>query len=143
MLALLNGLKELMNPFDLLDTDHLYNLATGKAATQEAEALMLNISSIGDEQRNQFIDECIDLKSVVKRQVVKTFATDGQKRKVAAKNDKVVAACLIRDLFGSLLYHSLENKIDIAEVLKFPLLLQCHYPFTMLMEVCLNHQNYT
>ena len=94
---LLKGLKELINPFDLLDKYHLYNLATGKAAAQEAEAFMLNISSIGDEQRNQFIDECTEkskrFEERIKRQVVKTFAADGQKRKV--KDGKVVAACLI------------------------------------------------
>ena len=137
---LLKGLKELMNPFDILDKDRLYNLATGKAATHEAESFMLNISSIGDEQRNKFIDECIEkpkrLEERIKRQVVKTFATDGKKRKVTAKDGKVVAACLIRDLFGSLLYHSLENKIDIAEVLKFPLtpvpLSICHVDGSML-----------
>jgi len=35
----------------------------------------------------------------------------------------VVAACLVRDLFGSILYHSLQQQVDMAEVLKYPLTL--------------------
>ena len=40
---------------------------------------------------------------------------------MAGADGKVVAACLVRDLFGSILYLSLQKKIDIAEVLKYPL----------------------
>ena len=41
--------------------------------------------------------------------------------KSLSKDGKVVAAFSVRDLFGSLLYHSLEKKVDISEVLKYPL----------------------
>ena len=42
-------------------------------------------------------------------------------RKNLKKDGKVVSACLIRDLFGNILNISLERKIDMEEVLSYPL----------------------
>lgn len=52
---------------------------------------------------------------------MQTFATEAGKRKLKQSDGKVVAACLVRDLFGNILYHSLKQKIDMGEVLKHPL----------------------
>ena len=49
-----------------------------------------------------------------------TFASEAGEHKLK-KTDKVVAACLVRDLFGCILYHSLQQNIDMAEVLKYSL----------------------
>ena len=49
-----------------------------------------------------------------------TFATEAGKRRVRS-NGKQIAACFMRDLFGSLLQISLEKKVDINEVLCYPL----------------------
>ena len=49
---------------------------------------------------------------------------------------KIISACLIRDLLGSILFLSLERKVDMAEVLSYPLtpvpLSLCHVDDTML-----------
>ena len=42
-------------------------------------------------------------------------------KKIQKSNEKVVTACFVRDLFGSLLCLSLQEKIDMAEVLLYPL----------------------
>ena len=57
----------------------------------------------------------------IKRQKIATFATETELRKLKSKDGKVVAACLMRDLFGSILCISLEKKINIDEVLSYPL----------------------
>ena len=49
-----------------------------------------------------------------------TFASEAGKHKFK-KAGKVVAACLVRDLFGCILYHSLQQNIDMAEVRKYSL----------------------
>ena len=49
-----------------------------------------------------------------------TFATESGKKKVK-RDGKVVSACLIRDLLGSILNTSLERKIGMGEVLSYPL----------------------
>ena len=63
------------------------------------------------------------------------FATEGCKKKVKDSDGKIVAACLMRDLFGSILYLSLQTKIDMGEVLKYPLtpvpLSLCHVDGSM------------
>ena len=49
-----------------------------------------------------------------------TFARESEKQKVK-KDEKVVSACLIRDLFGIILNISLDRKIDMEEALSDPL----------------------
>ena len=49
-----------------------------------------------------------------------TFARESGKKKVK-KDGRVVSACWVRDLFGSILNISLERKIDMGEVLSYPL----------------------
>ena len=57
----------------------------------------------------------------ITRQKLKTFATEGKKFTLRSKDNKVISATMMRDLFGSMLYHSLEKRIDMAEVFTYPL----------------------
>ena len=52
--------KDTINPFAEVEKERLYNLATGKAATMETESILLNFFQIGDKERKQFVDECIN-----------------------------------------------------------------------------------
>ena len=118
-------IKETMNPFDVnIDPDKLYNLGTGKAVSNKTEEFMLNIKANGEKYKKAFLEECIidslRFEKPIKRQTLHTFATESGKHKVK-KDGKVVAACLIRDLFGSILNISLQRKIDMGEVLSYPL----------------------
>ena len=85
---------------------------------------MLNIENIGDKARRSFIEECIEdasrFENPITKQRLLTFSTESGRRNVK-KDGKLVSACLIRDLFGSILYLSLEKKVDMAEVLDYPL----------------------
>ena len=42
-------------------------------------------------------------------------------KNIKVGDGKIISACLIRDLFGSILFLSLERKADMAEVLSYPL----------------------
>ena len=57
------------------------------------------------------------------------------KKSVKTKDGKVLAACFVRDLFGSLLTLSMEKKINMDEVMTYPLtpvpLSLCHVDGTM------------
>ena len=105
----------------------------------ETESFLLNFFQIGDKERKQFVDECINkperFEDRIKRQRICSFATECGKRRCRGIDGKVVAACLVRDLFGSLLYLSLQKKVDIGEVLKHPLtpvpLSLCHVDGSM------------
>ena len=43
------------------------------------------------------------------------------KKKISSKDGKLTAACIVRDIFGSVLRISLEKSIDMAEVLRYTL----------------------
>ena len=49
-----------------------------------------------------------------------SFSTETVKQKITTSDSKVLSACLMRDLFGSILY-ILQRKVDMAQVLKYPL----------------------
>ena len=117
--------KATLNPFDENnDKKKLYNLATGKVVSSNTEEFMLNIKTNGENLRRNFIKECVENPSrferPIKKQKMYTFATESGRKKVK-KEGKVVSACLIRDLFGSILNISLERKTDMGEVLSYPL----------------------
>ena len=40
---------------------------------------------------------------------------------ISNKDRKVVAACIVREMFGSVLRLSLENSIDLVDILHYPL----------------------
>ena len=121
-----NVIKDCMNPFDnLSEENHLYNIATGKPTSVETEQFLLNITEIGNKARKQFIDECVEwpkrFEERIGKQKLKRFASEAGRNKITSKDGKVMTACFIRNLFCSLLYLSLEKKIDIGEVLKYHL----------------------
>ena len=48
-----------------------------------------------------------------------TFATEAGKQKLRAADGKIVSACLMRDLFGSILYLALQKKVDMIQLLTY------------------------
>ena len=69
--------------------------------------------------------ECIEdptrFSKSIKRQTIHSFATEGGTKNIKVGDGKTISACLIRDLFSSILFLSLERKADMAEVLSYPL----------------------
>jgi hypothetical protein len=136
----ISTINESMNPFSDAAKGNLYNIATGKAVRVETETFLLNLETIGDTKRREFINDCIKrperFEERISKQKVSTFATEMGRTKVRSNDGKIKAACLMRDLFGSLLHISLEKKVDLEEVLKYPLtplpLSLCHMDGTML-----------
>lgn len=122
----LSAIQDTMNPFHP-DTEKecLYNLSTGKAASKGTENFLLNIDKIGEVERQKFTDECVKdparFEERIQNQRLQTFATESGKKKLKAVDGKLIEACLIRDIFGSLLCYAVDNRIDISEVLKYPL----------------------
>ena len=54
-------IRDTMNPFDNnIGQEYLFNLGTGKAASKETETFLLNMESIGEEERKRFVSECIE-----------------------------------------------------------------------------------
>ena len=84
--------------------------------------------SIGNTARTGFIQDCIENpnqfeKRIKKRNKKHSFPTQSGKRKIWGAERKIIEASLIRDLFGSILCLSMQQEIDMAEVLKYLLTL--------------------
>ena len=94
----------------------------------------MNVESIGSEARKSFIQECVDnpnqFKERIKKSKIHCSAAESGKRKIRGAEGKIIEATLIKDLFGSILCLSMQQKIDIAEILKYPL---------KLVPLCLSH----
>lgn len=110
--------------FKNFDSDHLFNIATGKAADIKTEEFLLNILENGNNSRSKFIEECaIDItrfEKPIKKIQIKTFANEGVKYTLRQKNS-ICELKLERDLFSRMLLLSIDNKIDLELVLSYPL----------------------
>ena len=118
-------IQETINPFDVnLDPDKLYNIGTELAAMNSTQFFLLNVFKNGENEQKKFIEECsqnsLRFKKPIKRQKIISFATKTGKQKITASNGKVLSACSMHNLFGNILYISLQRKVDMAQVLKYP-----------------------
>lgn len=70
-----------INPFhENIDKNSLFNISTGKAASQPIADFLLNITSIGNKQKMEFISECVKepgrfVKPIRKNKIL-NFASD-------------------------------------------------------------------
>lgn len=124
--AVVNFVRNCLNPFTSEASDlPLVNISTGRAASNLTSDFLLNVISIGDRARDKFIDECVEdpyrFEKPITRGRINTFANDGAKYKKSRADGKVVELKMERDLMGRLLCIALENKVDMAEILSYPL----------------------
>ena len=75
---ILDMIKTNVNPFGIIDALYLFDIAKGKSVSQKTEEFL---SKIGEEERNEFILECIEdptrFNKSIKRQTIHSFATNG------------------------------------------------------------------
>lgn len=114
-----------INPFsDDINPRELFNLSTGKAASSETSAFLLNVTSIGAKQRDNFIQECVNdsnrFNRPIKRNSVKTFAVENVKHKTSSLK-KIDDAGVERNVLGHVLCYVMQNRIDLLSVLSYPL----------------------
>ena len=101
-------MEQSINPFSPeLDTESLFNIGFGKAASNETKEFLLNVANIGRESQDRFIEECSQNpdrfeKEAIRRQKLNTFACEGAKRKIKS-NGKVKEVKMERDLFEKIL----------------------------------------
>ena len=123
-----------------LDKNELFNISSGRAVTQEISASLLKVREIGETARLGFIKECnedpLRFEKPIKRCNIKTFQDATKKYKVRGQNEKTEAVAMVRHLFSSVLFLSLQRKVDMAEVFCYPLtpvpLSLCHTDGTIL-----------
>ena len=95
----------------------LFNIDTGKSSKQEAAEFLSNVNKIGQKARERFIiphitdpkrfEECIP------RHKILNFTNEGASYSPRGANIKLMAIDMVRNLFGSILFLSLQRKIEI------------------------------
>lgn len=123
---LTESIRKHINPFDgSVNQLALFNVTTGKCAQEDTLKFLLNIEAIGETAKNAFITECSEnenrFEKPIKRQKIRTFA--GEQKKIVRKSvdGKLQEEMTNKNLFARMLATSATNKIDIVEVLKYPL----------------------
>ncbi|VVC93252.1 unnamed protein product [Leptidea sinapis] len=124
---IIGTIKKTMNPFsENIDKNSLFNLSTGKAASLNVANFLLNVKSLGEEQKLKFFSECFEDSSrfvrPITRSKINNFASDCIKRSVkSTTGDKKTLLKMERDIFGRLLAIAINQKVDIEYCLSFPL----------------------
>ena len=116
-----------MNPFDFnSDKNTLYNIGTGKGASTETSDFLLNYKkNRKNYKRTEVIQEVISsperFEQPIKRQKVRTFASNLGVKKLTSKDSKIKAVTMMKDLFGSILCMSIERDKDLKVIFSYPL----------------------
>ena len=105
-----------MNPFGPDDKERLYNVATAKTASADTENFLIsvNVRRACTKRPGRFEER-------IPKQKMQTFEIELERKTIQRSNGKVLTICFVRDLSCSLLRLSLEEKIDMEEVLSYPL----------------------
>lgn len=125
--SIVETIKKTMNPFSgNVDKDSLFNLSTGKAASLNVTDYLLNVKSLGKEQKLKFISECFENSTrfvrPIPRNKMYNFASDCVKKSFKSTiGDQKTLIKMERDIFGRLLAIAINQKVDIGYCLSFPL----------------------
>ena len=123
-----NSIREMINPFDAsINKDVLFNIKTGRKASQAADHYLLSVISEGECKRDTFINECNGdhnrfEKAITKSKIV-NFATESFVKKNKSKKANEIAQLKgTRDLFAPFLYLAIPEKGLCEEIVViFPL----------------------
>ena len=115
-----------MNPFsENIPKEQLYNISSDKAVSQKTTNFLFTCKQIVWNAREKFIEECItDKKRFEKKlskQKVSPSANESIKFVARSGKGNLVKVRMETDLFGSIMYLAVQRKIDVGEVLTYPL----------------------
>lgn len=114
-----------INPFSSeINRFKLFNLSSGKAATEDISEFLLNVECNGLKQMRTFIEECQNdisrFNRPIKRNAIRNFSVEIYKTKNAT-GKPINETKTERNILGHVLCLALENKIDLSKILSHPL----------------------
>lgn len=116
-----------LNPFDISDEDKLVIISSGRAASTEVSNDVLNAEIIGEQARNEFIEERItkgeNFFQPIKRKRLKTLTDMSKVKRMRSTNNKIVQFKQQGNIAFNLLVKS-ENQgvnINFEELMSYPL----------------------
>ena len=122
--SMIDQILETCNPFQDLNSESLFNIHTGKAASDAVKQCLLNIPGNGKAYHKKFIEECTAdagrFEKPITRFKLVTFQNECA-RNMKAKDKKVAELRCTRDLMGRLTIIGMEKNIDFEYVFTYPL----------------------
>ena len=115
---LIDIIVENLTPFAITDSEHIFNIASGKSANEKTEDFVLNIFKVGNQELLKFISECRNTPQRFAKPIKNKSSTllrlkrEQTTRIENKKAGKLMETYLVRDIFGSSLFLSLEKKVD-------------------------------
>lgn len=112
--TIIDTINKNINPFNKqIDENNLFNIVTGRAASDETASFLLNINDLGEKQKNAFIVGCNSnqdrFEATIQKNAIKNFASECLKKSQKSKDgSKQVSIAMERDIFGRLLAIALE-----------------------------------
>ena len=136
----LEQIRSSCNPFEGEPSEKLFNIHTGKAASDEVRQSLLKVPENGRALHQKFIEECEAdadrFEHPIKKAALQTFADKGAGNKKATDRKVAVLKCT-RDLMGRLVRLAAQRELDLAHIFTYPLtpvpLTMCH-PDEMLVK---------
>lgn len=124
-------IKEAINPFDAnLDQCKLFNLSTGRAASQETTDFLLSVRENGHEKLASFSEACKEDMSYFEKPITKnkpkTFANELYQHTKSSKGKQITEIKIERNIVCQMLDTALQNELDLNTVFSFPLTMTPH-----------------
>lgn len=115
-----------LNPFSRDKEDKkIFHITSGRAVSEDVANDLLNVVKKGTQWAKEFRQECQEdpsrFEKPISRRKVKNFNCDAITMKFCHKDRKMKEVLCTRDLFGRLLYVAAQQKLDLKEVLSYPL----------------------
>lgn len=106
----------------------MFNLTSGRAASEEVAKFLISAETMGIDQMKIFIKECQQDENrfdrPIKRNIIRNFTSKEKKSKSAHKQIDDVK--IERNILGKVLCLALKNQIDLENVLSYPLAIIPH-----------------
>ena len=122
---LVEGIEVSRNPFSEDNSDNLYNIATGKVASESVKNDLLNFRKNGESLCDAFRNGCFQdparFEKSIHHQKINNFASAAVKTQMKTKDKEVLELKGTRDLFGCLVFLANEMKLDLQRVFVYPL----------------------
>ena len=111
-------------PLSIHQSQTLFNIQTGKAASNEVKTCLLDIRHTGEERPKNFVRGCLDnptrFEEPIKRVKLLTFKQDGISNRRSTNRNIAELKCS-QDLMGRFLIFAPKRHLDLSHVFTFPL----------------------
>ena len=118
-------IQETCDPFRMSSEDKLYNIHTGKVASEDVRQCLLTIPEKGKARHKQFVDECIQNPDRFEKPISKVKLETFRNERISnrrTKDKKLQELRCTRDLMGRLAVVASQRNLDLETIFSYHLI---------------------